>query len=142
MTCGGIIHLKFNLAEFLSLLSHKPLSASCCKATPDRNPYAEKFTLSQQEIEPFASVHAREKLKGEATLRGAFLCPDFIESRIALVGERQVLRGFQLWLQREEMGLQRDRDETATEKPFLAEGIAPGLCHQGVSTVLFIAVRW
>lgn len=87
-------------------------------------------------------MHAREKLKGEATSRGGFLCPDFIESRIALVGERQVLRGFQLQLEWEEMGLQRDRDKTAAEKPFLGEGISPGLYHQAVSVVLFITVRW
>lgn len=135
------MHLKFNLTEFLSLLSHKPLSASRCKAAPDRNLHAEKFTLSQQEIEPFASVLTREKLKGEVTFGGGFLCPDFIESRIALVGERQVLKCFQLRLGREERGLQRDRDATPTENPFLVKGMSPGLYHQGVSVVLFITVR-
>lgn len=106
-----------------------------------RNPHAEKFTLSQQETEPFASVFTREKLKGEATFRGGFLCPDFVESRIALVGERQVLQGFQLQLESEETGLQRDRDATATQNPFLVKGISPGLHHQGVSVVSFITVR-
>lgn len=93
LTLGGIIHVRFNLAEFLPLLSHKLLLASCCRATPDRNPHAEKFTLSQQEIEPFASMFAREKLKGKVTFRKGLLCPNFVESSIALVGERQALRG-------------------------------------------------
>lgn len=93
MAVCGIMHLRFNLAEFLPLPSHKLLLASCCKATPNRNPCTEKFTLSQQEIEPFASVFTREKLKRKVTFRRGFLCPDFIESNIALVGERQALRG-------------------------------------------------
>lgn len=92
LTLGGILHVRFNLAEVLPLLSHKLLLASRCKATPDRNPHAEKFTLSQQEIEPFASTFTREKLKGKVTFRRGLLGPDFIESNIALVGERQALR--------------------------------------------------
>ena len=77
LTLGGIILVRFNVAEFLPFLSHKLMLASRCKATPDRNPHAEKFTLSQQEIEPFASMFAKEKLKGKVTFRRGLLCPDF-----------------------------------------------------------------